>query len=168
MKKIFLLFICFLSIYWCAFANTQQKLLAAYPNQGIYYYYIPKFDINTFKKPKDVELFESNYTIFIYDKEIPHSEFAHRNKIKIENNSSGLFDMILTGIEKKPTHYVNRSVNENNDIEVSICKLKQDNWQIKYMLNPKTNKFEKQVVFNNGSYGITSICNPNYVPFQDI
>ena len=45
-----------------------------------------KFDINTFKKPKDVELFESNYTIFIYDKEIPHSEFAHRNKIKIEND----------------------------------------------------------------------------------
>ena len=57
---------------------------------------------------------------------------------------------------------------QDGEDEVSICELKKDNWQIRYILNPKTNKFEKQVIFNNGKLGITSICNPNYIPFQDI
>lgn len=167
MKKIITI-ICF--IFVCIFAlanNNQQKMLASYSSQGIYYYYIPNFDIKTFKKPKDVKPVNSNYIIFIYDKEISSNDFSYRDEIKIENDPGFLFEMILIGIKNEPTFFVNKTT-KNGEDEVSICELKKDNWQIRYILNPKTKKFEKQVIFNNGKLGITSICNPNYVPFQDI
>ena len=150
------------------FAKSPQMLLASYSTQGIYYYYIPHFDINKFKKPEEVQMVDSRYIIFIYDKEISTNEFAYRNKIKIENTPDFLYDMILIGIEKQPTHFINRTINQNGATEVNVCEFKKDDWQIKYMLNQQTNKFEKQIIFNNGKLGVTSICNPNYVPFQDI
>ena len=167
MKKIILI-ICLIFIGLLVFANnSQQKMLASYSSQGIYYYYMPNFDIKTFKKPKDVKLVNSNYIIFIYDKDFPSNNFLYRDEIKIENDPSYLFEMILVGIKNEPTFFVSKTT-KNGEDEVSICELKKDNWQVKYILNPKTKKFEKQVIFNNGKLGITSICNPNYVPFQDI
>ena len=76
--------------------------------------------------------------------------------------------MVMSGIDNQPTYYVNRTINQNGEVEINLCEFKKDYWQIKYMLNPQTNKFEKQIIFNNGKLGVTSICNPNYVPFQDI
>ena len=167
MRKI-IISICLIFVCTLAFAdNNQQKLLASYSSQGIYYYYMPNFDIKTFKKPKDVKPVDSNYIIFIYAKDISSNNFSYRDEIKIENDPGYLFEMMLVGIKNEPTFFVNKTT-KNGEDEVSICELKKDNWQVKYILNPKTNKFEKQVIFNNGKLGITSICNPNYIPFQDI
>lgn len=169
MKKIITLICLLISVCVLVFANNNQnKLLASYSSQGIYYYYMPNFDIKTFTKPKEVKSVDSRYVIFIYDKDLLTNNFAYRNKIKIENDSGYLYDMILVGIDNEPTHYVNRTINQNGEVEVNVCEFKKDNWQTKYMLNPQSNKFEKQIIFNNGKLGVTSICNPNYVPFQDI
>ena len=169
MKKLIILtcLLIFICVHTLA-NNNQMKLLASYPSQGVYFYYMPNFNIDTFKRPPKIQPVDSRYVIFIYDKDISAKNFAYRNKIKIEDNPGYLYEMILIGIDNGPTHYINRTINQNSEAEVNVCKLKKDNWQTKYMLNPKTNKFEKQIIFNNGKLGVTSICNSNYVPFQDI
>ena len=168
MKKLIIFISLLIFICISAFANNQHKLLASYPTQGIYYYYMPHFDINKFKKPNKVKIVDSRYIIFIYNKNISANKFAYRNKIKIKDSPEYLYDMVMSGIDNLPIYYVNRIINQNGEVEINLCEFKKDYWQIKYMLNPKTNKFEKQIIFNNGKLGVTSICNPNYVPFQDI
>lgn len=153
--------------------SSEMKLLAKFPNAGFYYYYSPDFDIENFQKPKEITKSENgNYTIFIYDKVIPKEKFIYYDNEDhnlIEDNASQLFSFLMNGINNKPSYYAYRSPDyEDCDIEKCICKFNPNNWQIKYVYQPEQAKYIKQLEFNNGELGITSICNPEYVPGQDI
>lgn len=164
MKKILIVlsFICF------TLPVLAGEMIYSYPSQGIYYYYEPHFDINTFKKPTEVKPANFTYSLFIYSKKPNIQMFKTCNDIKIENDAGYLFDMLNAGIGNKPDYYLNRYV-DNDETVVNLCKIDNiSNNQIKYILNPETGKFVKQIEFNNGDIHMGNICNPNWLPFGDI
>lgn len=177
MKKLLILFL-FLTLFLLVGCSNsvksisqnirEQELLASFPNTGFYYYYDPNFDINTFKKPIEVTPAETDYFIYIYDNPYNKEKFLKDFETPIEDNGGFLFSMLKVGIENKPHYFIHRTIDDNNMVEMSICEFKPNDWQVKYMLNPETDKFVKQVIFNNGELNIASICNPSYVPFHDI
>ena len=169
MKKLITLF-CLLSLALPVFAENTPKLIKHYKSAGIYYYYMPDFDIKTFKKPPEVKAANFIYNIFIFDKNLTAKSFTKRYNYNIEDDAGYYLDMMAIGIENSPTYFIHSytAPKSPHNEEVYICKLEKGNWQTKYILNPETSKFVKQVKFNNGSLGITSICNPDYIPFHDI
>lgn len=165
MKKVLLLLFVFNFNFPC-FAG---EIIHSYPSQGIYYYYEPNLNVNTFKKPSGVEPADFTYNVFIYSKKLPRKNFKTFNDVKIENDAGYLFDMLSAGINNKPTYYLHRYTDYSDSVIVELCKLDYStNNQIKYILNPETGKFVKQVEFNNGKIHMGNICNPNWVPFHDI
>ncbi len=153
--------------------SSEMKLLAKFPNAGFYYYYSPDFNVENFQKPNEItKSEEGNYSIFIYNKEIPKEKFIYYDNEDhnlIEDNGSELFSFLMNGINNKPSYYVYRSPDyEEDDVEKYICRFNPNNLQIKYIYQPEQAKYIKQLEFNNGELGITSICNPSYIPGQDI
>lgn len=149
--------------------SNEHKLIASFPEQGIYYYFIPNFDINTFKKPQEIkESANGSYHIFVYNKDIPAKTFEYNNGYKIQDSAGDLLEMISVAINNHPNYYIVKGLSDENNSEVSLCEFKANNDQIKYLLNFDTGKFVKQLMFNNGQIGIGSICNPNYIPGRDI
>lgn len=148
--------------------KSETVLLYSYPKNGIYYYYISAFDIDNFKKPAEVKPANGIYNIFIYDKKISTAQLHHRDRYDIEDDSGYLLDMLSVGVENNPIAYVHRDNDVSGDVQVDVCIFESGNEQIRYLLNPETGKFVKQMRFNNGEIGILNICNPDYVPGQDI
>jgi len=171
MKKIFILFVLLFSVAVPVLA-TEMKLLAKYPKTGFYYYYSPDFKFKDFNKPVEINTPSGEYTMFVYTKQVNPASFTQRHNYKIEDDFGYMFDMISVGIENQPLYYIRRQPNyiddKPNDFKLEICQLKSDNTQIKYILDPVTNTLVKQLEFNNGELGIGSLCNPSYIPGQDI
>ena len=148
--------------------ENTQKLIKHFKSMNIYYYYMPNLNIETFTLPTEVKSSE-DYKIFIYDKEIPTKKITETDRLVIKDEPGFYFSMLISGIENQPTYFVNKYFDYNsNEFIIDACKLEKGNWQTKYILNPETDKFVKQVKFNNGRFGITSLCNPDYVPFHDV
>lgn len=148
--------------------KPETVMLYSYPKNGIYYYYVSDFNIDTFKKPEEVKPAENTvYHIFIYDKKLSAQQLNHRDRYDIMDDFGYLFDMISVGVENEPIAYVHRSL-EDDEVKVYACRFEQDNEQIRYVMNPETGKFVNQMRFYNGELGISNICNPNFVPGQDI
>ena len=170
MKNFFVLFY-LLGLALPIFANENTpKLIKQYKNIGVSYYYMPDFNIEAVKKTPETKPVNFVYNIFIFNKDLSPENFTKRYKYTIEDDAGYYLDMIAIGIENKPTYFIRSytSSKSPHNEEVYICKLEKGNWQTKYILNPETDKFVKQVKFNNGRFGITSLCNPDYVPFHDI
>lgn len=171
MKKFIILF-CTLFLGIPTFA-AEMKLLAKFPNAGFYYYYSPDFNVENYSKPVEITKSEDgNYTIFIYNREIPSDKFLYydnEDNEKIEDDYSQLFSFILNGINAKPSYYIYRSPDyDDSEIERYICKFESNNLQVKYIYHPDLKRYIKQLEFNNGELGLASICNPEYKPGYDI
>lgn len=166
MKKVLSLFVLMFLALPC-FADS--KLLHSYPASGMYYYYIPDFNPESFTKPAEVKRNDLYYTMFVYTKPVSVSSFKSVDGQTILNNAGWLFPMLTVGIKNKPDYYVFSSLNEAGYERINICKLDNKTYnQIKYTNDTESGDIVKQMIFNNGEFNIGSICNPDYVPGNDI
>lgn len=166
MKKVLIL-LCFLCLSLPVF--SASKMLHYYPATSVYYYYAPDFKPENFVRPMQVKHSNFVYTLFIYTKPISADKFKTLDGQIIENAPGWLFSMLIAGINNKPDYYVVSSLDEFNNEEISICKLDNKTYdQIKYTNLTESGNIVKQMTFNNGEFSIGSICNPKYVPGNDI
>lgn len=141
---------------------TQGKLIHSYSSIGVYYWYEPNFDVDSFKIPSEIKPVDTMYTVYIYDQVKSPKAFKNYLGRNIEDDASNMFAMYLMGLNNTPIGYIHR------DSQETIACTFKGNEQTRYVMNPETNKLEKQMTFNNGDLGMISICNPNYLPWQDI
>lgn len=164
MKKLFVI-VCLICFSMPVFAD---KILYSYPQQAFYYYYSENFDIKNFSKPEEIIPAYSEYTLFVYDNIKPTDNFKYYgNHFLMEDDPGFMFEMVMRGIENQPKFYVKQYIGENNIPETYICSFDGQN-QTKYIYNSETKSFVKQLTFNNGAIDLLSICNPDYIPGQDI
>lgn len=166
MRRILIL----LTLLCCALpCFAAAKLLHSYPAAGIYYYNIPDFKPESFVKPAEVKRNDLNYTMFVYTKPVNASNFKSVDGQTILNEAGWLFSMLSVGLKNKPDYYVSSSLNEAGYERINICKLDHtNNNQIKYTNDTESGDIVKQMTFNNGEFNIGSVCNPDYVPGNDI
>lgn len=166
MKKVFVLFVLLFLALPC-FASA--KLLYSYSSNSIYYYYMPDFKPENFKKPLEVQRGDLSYTMFIYSNPVTADKFKSFDNQPIPNKADELFSMLIVGIKNKPDYYVFSSLNDAGYERINICKLDNKTYnQIKYTNDTENGDIVKQMVFNNGEFNIVSVCNPDYVPGSDI
>lgn len=160
MKRIFIILLLF--VFCLPVLATQGRLLHSYLSIGVYYWYEPNFNIETFKISDQIKPVNTIYTVYIYDQVKNPKVFKNYLGRNIEDDASNMFDMYLMGLNNIPVGYIH-----HDSQETYACTFKGDE-QTRYVMNPETNRLEKQMTFNNGELGIISICNPDYLPWQDV
>ena len=166
MKKVLVLLAL---LYFAMPCFAATKLIHYYPSTSIYYYYSPDFKPESFVKPAEVKRTNFSYSMFIYTKPLSASKFKTFAAQQIQNEPGFLYPMILIGIENKPDYFVFSTFNEYNHEIINMCKLDNKTYnQIKYTNQNESGQIKRQMSFNNGEFSIGSICNPDFVPGDDI